>query len=136
MISREHDAYAASMSTSPAPRAGDRTLADIVFVGCNSRIAALDRYTGELLWKWKAPKGSGFVSMLLDGDRLIVSVSGYTYCLEPLFGQQVWFNPLKGFGWGTANLVSLNAAGSTATGLAAAAEAARQAAAAAAAASG
>jgi outer membrane protein assembly factor BamB len=40
------------------------------------------------------------VALLLDGDRLIVSVQGYTYCHDALTGQQLWYNPLKGYGLG------------------------------------
>ena len=50
---------------------------------------------------------SGYVSMLLDGDRLIVSCSGYMYCLDPLTGTILWHNPLKGYGTGVAHLVSV-----------------------------
>ena len=105
----------------------ERTIQDIVFVGFNSRVAALDRYSGEIVWDWKAPKGTGFPSMLLDDDRLIVSVLGYTYCIDPLFGQQVWNNDMKGFGMGTPCLVSMN--GSSGSSAAAAAQAAQAAAA-------
>ncbi len=77
------------------------TLEDLVFVGFNSQVVALDRYTGELAWLWKAAEGSGYAAVLVDGDRLIVSVQGYTYCLDPLSGQVVWQNPLKGMGVGT-----------------------------------
>jgi outer membrane protein assembly factor BamB len=79
----------------------------LVFVGFNSRIAALDRDTGEVVWTWKSTKGSGFVSVLLDGDRLMVSVQGYTYCLDPLTGNQLWHNPLKGMGTGVPCLASV-----------------------------
>ena len=78
-----------------------RALADLVFVGINRKVAALDCCSGEIVWQWQAPKGSGFVALLLDGDRLIVGVNGYVYCLDPLYGQQVWQNPLKGFGGGS-----------------------------------
>ncbi len=77
---------------------------DFVFVGFHSRVAALDRQTGDIVWKWKASSGSGFVSLLLDGDRLIVAVQGYTYCLDPATGQQLWLNPMKGFGIGITSL--------------------------------
>ena len=67
----------------------------------------MDRDTGELVWQWVSPEGSSsYVALLLDGDRLIVSVQGYTYCLNPLNGEQVWANPLKGFGTGIPTLVS------------------------------
>ncbi len=69
-------------------------------------MAALDRYSGEVVWDWKAPQGSGFVSLLLDGDRLIAAVSGYIYCLDPIFGQQVWENPMKGYGLGITSIAS------------------------------
>jgi hypothetical protein len=39
---------------------------------------------------------------------LIVSVQGYTYCLNPLTGEEQWFNPMKGFGYGIPSLVSVN----------------------------
>ncbi len=75
-------------------------ISDFSFVGFHSRVAALDRETGRLIWKWKCPKGSGYVSILMNDDRLIVSVQGYTYCLDPLSGQQIWFSELSGLGVG------------------------------------
>lgn len=93
--------------SSPEPNNTERVLGDLVFVGFNRKVVALDRYTGELAWTWQAPKGSGFPAILLDGDRLIVSVQGYTYCLDPIFGQQVWENHLSGMGVGTASLASV-----------------------------
>lgn len=85
-----------------------RTIADLVFVSFNKQVIALDRYTGEMAWKWSAPKGSGFVALLIDGDRLIASCQGYTYCLDPLYGQEVWSNPLEGMGVGTPCLASVS----------------------------
>ena len=87
---------------SPAPL----DACNLIFVGFNSRVAALDRNNGEVLWKWKSPKGTGIAALLLDGDRLIVSVQGYTYCLDPLSGDVIWSNPLKGMGLGTSCLAS------------------------------
>jgi hypothetical protein len=43
---------------------------------------------------------SGYVTLLLDGDRLIASTNGYMYCLDPLTGAIRWHNPLKGYGAG------------------------------------
>jgi outer membrane protein assembly factor BamB len=87
-----------------------RAVADMVFVGLSRRVLALDRYTGEIVWEWKAPKGGGFASVLLDGDRLIVGASGYLYCLDPVYGQLVWENPLTGKGQGVCSLVSVHGA--------------------------
>ena len=85
------------------------SILDLVFLGFNSQVVALDRETGAVVWHWKAPKGrSGHVAVLLDGDRLIASVNGYTYCLDPLSGSQLWYQPLKGYGVGIPSLASLS----------------------------
>ena len=83
-------------------------VSNIVFVGFNSRVAALDRITGKILWNWKSPTGRGYVSLLvLDSRQLIASVNGYTYCLDPLTGRQLWYNELPGFGSGVTSIAVL-----------------------------
>ena len=83
------------------------TLEQLVFVGLNGYAVALDRDTGEIVWSNSEMK-SGYVTMLLDGDRLIVSTNGYIFCLHPLTGQTIWHNPLKGYGSGApTSLVSV-----------------------------
>ncbi len=83
-------------------------LSELIFVGFNSRVAALDRNSGRLVWKWKASAGSGFAALLLDGEQVIVSVNGYTYALDALTGEELWWNEMKGFGYGVSCLASLN----------------------------
>jgi len=90
---------------------------DLVFVGFNTQVIALDRYDGKKIWDWKSPKGSGYPALLIDGDRLIVSVHGYTYCLEPTTGSLVWENELKGHGMGITAIASTR--GRAASGVAA-----------------
>ena len=85
-----------------------RTVNDLIFAAFGKHVVALDRYTGEKVWEWSPPKGSGYMTLLLDGDRLIVSAYGYMYCLDPLFGQEVWNNPLEGMGVGIPCLASVN----------------------------
>lgn len=82
------------------------TIDRLVFVGFNGYAAALDRETGQIVWSQNGMK-SGFVTILLDGDRLIVSTNGYLYCLDPLTGQILWHNPMTGYGMGPAALVSI-----------------------------
>ena len=98
-------------------------LRNVVFTGFNKHVIALDQNTGEVLWDWVSPKGSGYISLLLtDNQHLIVSVSGYTYCLDPATGNQRWFNELSGYGIGVASLVSSSMPSSAQPLLAAAAE--------------
>lgn len=101
----------------------ERTINDLVFVALNSKVIALDRYDGTIVWEWKSPKAASFLTLLVDGDRLIASANGYIYCLDPIFGQEVWNNPLKGFGVGITSLASVRGQ----TGSGAAAKRARQA---------
>jgi outer membrane protein assembly factor BamB len=83
------------------------TLEDLVFVGLNGYAIALHRDTGEIVWSNDQMK-SGYVTLLLDGDRLIVSTNGYIFCLDPMTGQILWHNPLKGYGSGApTSLVSV-----------------------------
>lgn len=83
------------------------SLNEMVFLGLNKRVAALDKRDGRLVWEWKAPKGWSYVSLLLvDDETLIVSVDGYTYCLDPATGHQIWSNDLPGFGTGVTSIVA------------------------------
>jgi outer membrane protein assembly factor BamB len=75
------------------------TLDQLIFVGLNGYALALDRDTGEIVWSNDQMK-SGYVTLLLDGDRLIASTNGYIFCLDPLTGEIRWNNPLKGYGMG------------------------------------
>src|SRR6185295_136538 len=80
-------------------------LEQLIFVGLNGYAVALDRDTGEIVWSNNQMRG-GYVSLLLDGDRLIVSTNGYMYCLDPLTGQIRWHNPLTGYGGGAPTAVT------------------------------
>jgi outer membrane protein assembly factor BamB len=62
------------------------TINDLVFVGLNGYAVALHRKTGAIVWSNNDLR-RGFVSILLGGDRLIVSTNGYIYCLDPLNGR-------------------------------------------------
>src|SRR5438552_18580703 len=75
------------------------TVDQLIFVGLNGYALALDRDSGEIVWSNSEMK-SGYVTLLLDGDRLIVSTNGYMYCLDPLTGEILWHNPLRGYGVG------------------------------------
>jgi outer membrane protein assembly factor BamB len=75
-------------------------LDQLVFVGLNGYVVALDRDTGRIMWSNDELK-RGYVTLLLDGDRLVVSTNGYIYCLDPLTGRILWNNPMTGYGMGT-----------------------------------
>jgi outer membrane protein assembly factor BamB len=82
------------------------TIDDLVFVGLNGHVVAMDRRSGEIVWS-KVHLEGGYLSLLLDGDLLAVSSHGYVYCLDPLTGDLLWENPLEGKGTGVACIVSV-----------------------------
>ena len=88
----------------------------ILFNGSNLCLPGLGRLSQE-----KIQNGQKYVTLLLDGNLLIVAVDGYMYGLDALTGKQIWFNEMTGFGTGVTSLVSLNG---TTQNLAAAAAAA------------
>jgi outer membrane protein assembly factor BamB len=100
---------------------------DHVYVGLNSRVAAVDRRSGETLWQAKLKGvlsgGTGFVTVLADGGRVFACTSGELSCLDAATGQILWRNKLPGFGYGIAALgVAGNASNTAAAAAAVAAE--------------
>jgi hypothetical protein len=83
----------------PERRPTATSIDQLIFVGLNGYAAALHRETGKIVWS-NNEMHSGYVTLLLDGDRLIVSTNGYLYCLEPLTGRVLWHNPMTGYGFG------------------------------------
>ena len=86
----------------------------LLFVALNGRVAALDAESGAIAWSWMAPSKFGstrYCSLLLlpNPARLVVSVSGYIYCLEPASGQLLWSNEMTGFGIGVTSLAAAGA---------------------------
>lgn len=76
------------------------TIADMAFLGLNGRVVAVDRQTGQVAWDRTVSRWGTYVSVLLDGDRLLVGTKGEIHCLDPLTGRHLWQNPLKGYGYG------------------------------------
>ena len=77
-----------------------KSIEQLVFVGLNGYVVALDRDTGKIVWSNNELK-SGYVTLLLDGDRLVVSTNGYIFCLYPLTGRMIWINRMSGYGSGS-----------------------------------
>jgi outer membrane protein assembly factor BamB len=93
------------------------TIENLIFVGLNGWAVALDRDTGEIVWSNDKMR-TGDVTLLLDGDRLIVSTNGYLYCLDPLTGRIFWEQPLRGYRTGIAALCSVRGGSSDQTTIA------------------
>jgi outer membrane protein assembly factor BamB len=93
-------------------------LENVVFLGVHGAVLALDRATGEELWRVTL-KGGDFVNMTLDRDQLFASTKGEVFCLDAMTGQTRWHSKLPGMGLG---LISIVTAASPATNIGPAAE--------------
>jgi outer membrane protein assembly factor BamB len=84
-------------------------MAQPVFVGINGNVIRLDGATGDGQWLAELT-GSGFVNVLLDGDRVIATTNGEVFCLDAATGKRIWHNGLSGQGFGLAGIAIPNAA--------------------------
>src|SRR6516162_2814831 len=76
---------------------------ELVFVGIKGSVIALNRTTGQQVWATHL-KGSDFVNVVLQDGAILTSTCGEIFCLDPLTGNGLWHNPLKGFGTGLATI--------------------------------
>jgi len=94
----------------PKPGAGlgparPGTSSDLIYIGIKGSVVALDRATGAQAWSTHL-KSNGFVNVLLENGRLFALSAGEVFCLNPLTGDGIWHNPLKGFGLGLATMTT------------------------------
>jgi outer membrane protein assembly factor BamB len=80
---------------------------DTIVIGIGGHVLALDRATGQEVWRVKL-KGSDFVNVAVDGRDVFATSRGQLYCLDISSGAIRWQNELKGLGWG---LVSIAGSG-------------------------
>jgi outer membrane protein assembly factor BamB len=83
---------------------------DLVFIGIKGSVVALNRETGQQVWS-KALKGSQFVNVVLERGVILASCQGEIFCLDPLTGNRLWHNPLRGYGMGLATIATENTTG-------------------------
>jgi outer membrane protein assembly factor BamB len=76
-----------------------------IFIGIHGDVLALDRATGHQIWRTEL-KGSDFVNVMLDNDRVIAATKGEVFCLDAATGQLLWHNELPGSGWGLATIAT------------------------------
>jgi len=78
----------------------------MLFIGIRGTVVALDRATGQEVWR--TPLKGDFVNVVLLDGVLYATASGELFCLEPASGHIRWHNELKGLGRG---LVTIATAG-------------------------
>ena len=78
---------------------------DLVFIGIRGSVVALDRASGRQEWATHL-KGWDFVNVVLQDNTLLACCNGEMFCLDPLNGNSLWHNKLKGFGTGLATIAT------------------------------
>jgi outer membrane protein assembly factor BamB len=81
----------------------------MLFVGIGGHAVALDRATGQEVWRTKL-KGGDFVNVSVDGGAVIASARGQVFCLDAATGSVRWQNDLKGLGLGLVSIAGDGAA--------------------------
>jgi outer membrane protein assembly factor BamB len=82
---------------------------DMLFIGIGGHAVALDRATGQEVWRTKL-KGSDFVNVALDGGDVLASSRGQIFCLDASTGTVRWQNELPGLGLGLVSIAGAGAA--------------------------
>lgn len=85
--------------------------APVVFLGIKGAVLALQTSTGRRLWE-RPLKGQGFVTLLVEGNRVLAATRGELFCLDSATGEVLWHDPLRGYGWGLVSLATPNGAAS------------------------
>lgn len=83
---------------------------NMVVVGIKGTVLAIDRDTGETLWRTDL-KGSDFVNVSVEGTDVFAASKGRLYRLDPASGEIRWCNELPGLGWGIVSIAGASQAG-------------------------
>ena len=84
--------------------------ATVLFIGTRGTVMALDRSTGQEVWRSEL-KGRDFVNLVIDDGVLYATTKGEVFCLDPTTGQIRWQNELRGFGRGLVTIASADGSG-------------------------
>ncbi|HLP01844.1 MAG TPA: PQQ-binding-like beta-propeller repeat protein [Opitutaceae bacterium] len=86
---------------------------EILYLGTNAHVVAVDKATGSTLWRTKLKGGfignTGFVTLLVQDDRVFAHAGGELFCLDQKTGAVLWNNGLEGLGYELASLASVGA---------------------------
>ena len=87
---------------------------DLLFIGTHGHVRAVSKRTGRKQWETSLP-GTGYtiVSLLYAEPVLYAASRGLLFALDPLDGEIVWQNRLKGMGHDHIVLATTSASTST-----------------------
>jgi len=78
---------------------------DVLYIGINGHVAAIDPATGREIWRTALGGGGLFshpghqdVCVLEHEGRVFAGCHGHLFCLDAATGQSLWRNDLSGLG--------------------------------------
>ena len=82
----------------------------LVYIGLKHHVIALDRKTGVEVWRTpldaKYKSSAAFVNVVRDREGLFATCAGELFSLEPVTGEVLWHEPLKGLGTGLVSIAT------------------------------
>jgi len=84
---------------------------DPIYIGIKGAVLALDRDSGQIVWRTEL-KGTDFVNVMVEGGDLFAASRGELYRLNPATGDIMWRNTLPGLGWGIVTAAASTSAAS------------------------
>jgi len=70
-----------------------------IYIGSNSRVAAVDPRDGRLVWQTDLPVSGTVVTVLEHEGRVFAGCRGHLVALDAASGRILWSNGLEGFGY-------------------------------------
>ena len=77
----------------------------LIYIGIAGKVIALNRSTGQEVWR-TALKEFDFVNVVLLDGAVYATAKGELFCLDPATGSVMWQNPLKGLGRGLVTIAA------------------------------
>jgi hypothetical protein len=81
-------------------QAPTRAQSTVLLIGAKGSVLAIDRATGEEVWR-TGLRGGDFVNLVLDGGAVYAATQGELFCVDPATGQIRWHNPLQAWAAGS-----------------------------------
>lgn len=84
------------------------TVDDLIFVGLNSYVVALNKHTGERVWRYYIYNVGQPLSLTFSKGKLLVGACGHLYCVDPLTGTELWYNEISGLRYRNVSVITTN----------------------------
>lgn len=101
----------------------EQILKRMLFTGGHGYVVALDKETGDEVWRTSLPgTGYRFVNLLVEDGAIFAASGGRVFCLTPDAGRILWENSMPGLGYNCFGFATINNPANASSAVAAAEE--------------